>query len=144
MFMMASADSTTTVLLQKGKRSAANFIFSECKVDHDDVITPPHLSKLLDVILDPTKKIDNFENIDWCRWIIASGQTPDEFSKSVRQYDNATTCGKVWTVNFVAYRCRTCSISPCMSLCADCFQKNSWGQTIGEGVVHGFVVAESV
>lgn len=27
----------------------------------------------------------------------------------------------VWTNNFVAYRCRTCAISLCMSLCADCF-----------------------
>ncbi|KAG0423827.1 hypothetical protein HPB47_000437, partial [Ixodes persulcatus] len=40
-----------------------------------------------------------------------------------RRYDNATTCGLVWTANFVAYRCRTCGISPCMSLCADCFQQ---------------------
>ncbi|KAI0233528.1 E3 ubiquitin-protein ligase UBR3 [Lamellibrachia satsuma] len=31
-------------------------------------------------------------------------------------------CGLVWTADFVAYRCRTCGISPCMSLCADCFQ----------------------
>lgn len=42
---------------------------------------------------------------------------------TVRRYDNATTCGLVWTANFVAYRCRTCGISPCMSLCAECFQK---------------------
>lgn len=41
---------------------------------------------------------------------------------SVRKYDNAVICGLVWTANFVAYRCRTCGISPCMSLCADCFQ----------------------
>ncbi|KAK4316848.1 hypothetical protein Pmani_012025 [Petrolisthes manimaculis] len=41
----------------------------------------------------------------------------------VRRYDNATTCGLVWTANFVAYRCRTCGISPCMSLCAQCFQE---------------------
>lgn len=39
----------------------------------------------------------------------------------VRQYDNAIMCGLVWTANFVAYRCRTCGISLCMSLCADCF-----------------------
>jgi len=43
----------------------------------------------------------------------------------VRSYDNATTCGLVWTANFVAYRCRTCGISPCMSLCAECFQKGN-------------------
>lgn len=43
----------------------------------------------------------------------------------VRKYDNATTCGLVWTANFVAYRCRTCGISPCMSLCSDCFQRGN-------------------
>lgn len=49
---------------------------------------------------------------------------------AVRRYDNATTCGLVWTANFVAYRCRTCGISPCMSLCAQCFQ-------VSEGVFTG-------
>jgi len=39
----------------------------------------------------------------------------------VRQYDSAKVCGLVWTANFIAYRCRTCGISPCMSLCPDCF-----------------------
>lgn len=43
----------------------------------------------------------------------------------MRKYDNATTCGLVWTANFVAYRCRTCGISPCMSLCSDCFQRGN-------------------
>jgi hypothetical protein len=43
----------------------------------------------------------------------------------VRRYDNATTCGLVWTANFVAYRCRTCGISPCMSLCSDCFKSGN-------------------
>uniref|UniRef100_A0A224Z303 E3 ubiquitin-protein ligase n=2 Tax=Rhipicephalus TaxID=426455 RepID=A0A224Z303_9ACAR len=56
---------------------------------------------------------------------MAGGKTPDEFSQTVRRYDNATTCGLVWTANFVAYRCRTCGISPCMSLCADCFQQGN-------------------
>jgi len=40
---------------------------------------------------------------------------------TVTYYDDATVCGLVWTKNFVAYRCRTCGISPCMSLCSDCF-----------------------
>ncbi|UYV79267.1 UBR3, partial [Cordylochernes scorpioides] len=43
----------------------------------------------------------------------------------VKAFDTATTCGLVWTANFVAYRCRTCGISPCMSLCAECFQKGN-------------------
>nr|CAD7403223.1 unnamed protein product [Timema poppensis] len=48
-----------------------------------------------------------------------------EHVKTLLRYDNATTCGLVWTANFVAYRCRTCGISPCMSLCAECFQKGN-------------------
>lgn len=31
-------------------------------------------------------------------------------------------CGLVWNVNYIAYRCRTCALSPCMSICADCFK----------------------
>jgi E3 ubiquitin-protein ligase UBR3 len=31
-------------------------------------------------------------------------------------------CGLVWNTHYVAYRCRTCGTSPCMSLCAECFK----------------------
>lgn len=47
------------------------------------------------------------------------------FFFTVKQYDNAVTCGLVWTKNFVAYRCRTCGISPCMSLCYECFHSGN-------------------
>ena len=40
----------------------------------------------------------------------------------VREYNNAQICGLVWNANVIAYRCKTCSISPCMSICAQCFQ----------------------
>ena len=46
-------------------------------------------------------------------------------STSVKEYDTATTCGLAWIANFIAYRCRTCAISPCMSLCAECFKKGN-------------------
>ena len=41
----------------------------------------------------------------------------------VRGYDNHAKCGLVWVPHVVAYRCRTCGISPCMSICRDCFKK---------------------
>jgi hypothetical protein len=41
---------------------------------------------------------------------------------AVREHDYTALCGLVWTVDFLAYRCRTCGISRCMSLCADCFK----------------------
>ncbi|XP_014668803.1 PREDICTED: E3 ubiquitin-protein ligase UBR3-like [Priapulus caudatus] len=101
-----------------GKRGAASYFKSHCHRESG----LQQLNELLDTILDPTKPINDWETIDWCRWLMAGGQTPDDFAKTVRLYDNATTCGLVWTSNFVAYRCRTCGISLYMSLCADCFR----------------------
>ncbi len=46
------------------------------------------------------------------------------FLLKVKKYDTSSICGLVWNVSYVAYRCRTCATSPCMSICADCF-KNS-------------------
>lgn len=40
----------------------------------------------------------------------------------MKSYDNSSTCGLVWNVSYVAYRCRTCALSPCMSICAECFK----------------------
>ena len=43
----------------------------------------------------------------------------------VRSYDNHAKCGLVWLPHFVAYRCRTCGISPCMSICRECFKRGN-------------------
>ncbi|XP_049861948.1 E3 ubiquitin-protein ligase Ubr3 isoform X1 [Schistocerca gregaria] len=118
---MASNSNAAHVLMKKGKRGAAAYVHADCS----NSSSPQHLSELLDIILNPGKPIEEWETIDWIKWLMAGGKTPDEFASIVRRYDNATTCGLVWTANFVAYRCRTCGISPCMSLCAECFQKGN-------------------
>lgn len=107
--------------MSKGKRAAAAYIHADCS----QRTNPKHLNEVLDNLLNPAKAIDEWETIDWCKWLMAGGRTPDEFANTVRTYDNATTCGLVWTPNFVAYRCRTCGISPCMSLCTECFKKGN-------------------
>ena len=56
------------------------------------------------------------------RWLVGGGRSPDDFSQNVQEYNNTVMCGLVWTANFVAFRCQTCRISQCMSLCADCFR----------------------
>uniref|UniRef100_S4RKK4 E3 ubiquitin-protein ligase n=1 Tax=Petromyzon marinus TaxID=7757 RepID=S4RKK4_PETMA len=61
------------------------------------------------------------ESVEWLRALLAGGEAFEEFGRTVRGYDDAALCGLVWTANFVAFRCRTCGISPCMSLCAECF-----------------------
>ncbi|CAH1116050.1 unnamed protein product [Phaedon cochleariae] len=119
---MASTSSfEAKVLMSKGKRATAAYIHADCSKERN----PQHLSEVLDNLLNPQKAIDEWETIDWCKWLMAGGRTPDEFTSTVRAYDNATTCGLVWTPNFVAYRCRTCGISPCMSLCTECFKKGN-------------------
>uniref|UniRef100_A0A0N8E404 E3 ubiquitin-protein ligase n=1 Tax=Daphnia magna TaxID=35525 RepID=A0A0N8E404_9CRUS len=112
---------SSQILMRKGKRGAAVYVQSECSRTTD----PQHLKDLLSTLLNPQKPIEELETVDWIKWLIAGGKTPVEFSSIVRRYDNGTTCGLVWTANFVAYRCRTCGISPCMSLCAECFQKGN-------------------
>ncbi|ODM94642.1 E3 ubiquitin-protein ligase UBR3 [Orchesella cincta] len=97
------------------------------------------LEQIVDRVLATPKSlsdVDDDESLDWCQWLIAGGSTPEEFSQTVKHYDKATTCGLVWTENFVAYRCRTCGISPYLSLCTDCFQKGNH-----EG--HDFIVFRS-
>ncbi|XP_017759565.1 PREDICTED: E3 ubiquitin-protein ligase UBR3 isoform X2 [Eufriesea mexicana] len=107
------------------KSYAAAHIHKECSNLPHDSDCPPLLSKLLDELLDPRKYIGDRDTIDWCKWLIASGHTPEKFAETVSMYDNATTCGLVWIPNFVAYRCRTCGISPCMSLCTECFKNGN-------------------
>ncbi|XP_064095704.1 E3 ubiquitin-protein ligase ubr3-like isoform X3 [Macrobrachium nipponense] len=118
---------TAQLLLKKGKRYAARYLRDEClraMSSQDSQGTPAKvLPELLDLLLNPAMRIKNLDTIDWLKWLMAAGRTPDDFFNTVRRYDNATTCGLVWTANFVAYRCRTCGISPCMSLCAQCFQE---------------------
>ncbi|CAH2255089.1 jg7230 [Pararge aegeria aegeria] len=69
--------STTTaqVLMKKGKRGAAAYIHADCVSGY-----PQYLGPLLDVLLNPGKAIDEWETIDWCRWLLAGGRTPDEFA----------------------------------------------------------------
>lgn len=73
---MASNSNAAHVLLKKGKRGAAAYVHADCS----NSLSPKHLSDLLDLLLNPGKTIDEWESIDWCKWLMAGGKTPDEFS----------------------------------------------------------------
>ncbi|XP_035829845.1 E3 ubiquitin-protein ligase UBR3 isoform X2 [Aplysia californica] len=103
---------------KRDKRSVAVYLKGESTKGNNS----KPLNDFLDNICEPQKAIDDLEAIDWCKWIISGGLTFEEFSKKVSDYDSSVMCGLVWTAHFVAYRCRTCGISPCMSICSDCFQ----------------------
>uniref|UniRef100_A0A671YSQ0 E3 ubiquitin-protein ligase n=1 Tax=Sparus aurata TaxID=8175 RepID=A0A671YSQ0_SPAAU len=107
-------------LLRRDKKATAAHLKADLnRTDNSSGLR--QLQELLDAVLNPEKPAADTEALDWCKCLIAGGEGFEEFCKTVRSYDNATLCGLVWTANFVAYRCRTCGISPCMSLCAECF-----------------------
>ncbi|KAL3318672.1 E3 ubiquitin-protein ligase ubr3 [Cichlidogyrus casuarinus] len=54
-------------------------------------------------------------------FLISKGAGFDVYGKQLKEYDYSAACGLVWTNNYFAYRCRTCGLSPTMSLCTDCF-----------------------
>lgn len=62
-------------VMQKGYSNGAAFINNECVNGQRE-----SLDCVLDTILNPEKKIDDLDNIDWCKWLIAGGRTPDEFA----------------------------------------------------------------
>lgn len=64
----------------KGKRGAAAYI--SLTTGRDTGGCPPYLNELLDVLLNPSKPIDDWETIDWCKWLMAGGRTPDEFAST--------------------------------------------------------------
>uniref|UniRef100_A0A8C3AVX8 E3 ubiquitin-protein ligase n=1 Tax=Cyclopterus lumpus TaxID=8103 RepID=A0A8C3AVX8_CYCLU len=107
-------------LLRRDKKATAAHLKADLnRADNGSGVR--QLQELLDAVLNPETPAADTEALDWCKCLIAGGEGFEEFCKTVRSYDNATLCGLVWTANFVAYRCRTCGISPCMSLCAECF-----------------------
>uniref|UniRef100_A0A3Q3J047 E3 ubiquitin-protein ligase n=1 Tax=Monopterus albus TaxID=43700 RepID=A0A3Q3J047_MONAL len=107
-------------LLSRDKKGTAAHLKADLnRTDNSSGVR--QLQELLDAVLNPERPAADTEALDWCKCLISGGDGFEEFCKTVRTYDNATLCGLVWTANFVAYRCRTCGISPCMSLCAECF-----------------------
>lgn len=74
--MEFSAQQTAQMIMQKGKRGAAAFLNADLSNDGQS----HHLDALLEVLLNPEEPINNSETIDWCKWLIAGGRTPSEFS----------------------------------------------------------------
>lgn len=65
-------------IMRKGKRGSAAIINEEMKCSNGK--PSENLSALLRTILDPDLQIDDTENIDWCKWIIAGGRTLSDFA----------------------------------------------------------------
>jgi len=80
--MASTSSSDVQVLMGKGKCGAAAYISLATGRDTGTNTNPPYLNELLDVLLNPSKPIDDWETIDWCKWLMAGGRTPDEFANT--------------------------------------------------------------
>ena len=51
-------------------------------------------------------------------------QTGDEYVRRVQDAFGAQSnvCGRIWGKGYIAYRCRTCGMSPCSAICHECFE----------------------
>lgn len=78
------------MVMQKGYRDGASFINNECVNGKSE-----YLNCVLDVILNPEKNIDNLEYIEWCKWLIGGGRTPDEFASIGKVNDILYVCTAV-------------------------------------------------
>jgi hypothetical protein len=66
--------------MNKGKLGASAYIHAECSNAALGSSCPHHLNELLDILFNPSKSIDDWETIDWCKWLMAGGRTPAEFT----------------------------------------------------------------
>lgn len=61
-----------------GKRAAAAFINTD--MTNAGTAITPLLEDFLHLILNPERRIDDSDNIEWCKFLIAGGRTPAEFA----------------------------------------------------------------
>ncbi|XP_039269055.2 E3 ubiquitin-protein ligase ubr3-like [Styela clava] len=86
------------------------------------------ICELLDLMMEPKHQafIERREDLaGWVKALFTTEKSFEEFCGKVSVYDKSPYCGCVWTKDFVAYRCKTCATSPCMSVCAACFEKGN-------------------
>jgi E3 ubiquitin-protein ligase UBR3 len=82
------------------------------------------------------------EYTTWLKWLITSpteSESPEEYIQRVQEQYGAKSnvCGRIWGKGYVAYRCRTCGMSPCSAICHECFEK-------GPHRNHNFLMYRSV
>lgn len=77
----AAASTTNTAnrvgsLMALSKKDASLIINSECCQNGPT----PELDILMDYLFPPDERLDNPVSIEWVRWLIAGGRTPEEFA----------------------------------------------------------------
>ena len=71
-------DYTADYIIKRGKRQAAYYIQGYCYSRSNLDVT----NEVFDSILNPIMPIDDWDTIDWCRWLLAGGKTLVEFAQT--------------------------------------------------------------
>ncbi|KAK7070282.1 hypothetical protein SK128_018487 [Halocaridina rubra] len=90
------------LLKKKDKRYAAKYLRDEClsALSSQDVHAPPAkvLPELLDLLLNPAMGIKERDTIDWLKWLMAAGRTPDDFFNTGTVCIQSESCGVCFKV----------------------------------------------
>lgn len=94
--MTAGPRLTAQQIKQLGKPAAAAYLANDLAsvtasnaratalgvdIDDPDVTQrKPQLDEFMHLILNPDRKIDDKDSIEWCMWLIDGGRTPTEFA----------------------------------------------------------------
>ncbi|XP_047739456.1 uncharacterized protein LOC125178823, partial [Hyalella azteca] len=102
-------------LLRQDKREVALNLKQECienlQVENGRQPLSRTLWCLLELLLNVNTPVTRHA-LEWLHYLVAAGDDPQQFVEAVTRYDVRTSCGIVWTANFLAHRCNSCCISP--------------------------------
>lgn len=71
-----SIHSAARRIMLRGRKEASSYISAECSRGGPT----PELDAVMDYLFDPEQPIDNSNSIEWVRWLISGGRTPDDFA----------------------------------------------------------------
>ncbi|KAK6013771.1 putative zinc finger in N-recognin, partial [Ostertagia ostertagi] len=80
-----------------------------------------HLNRFLDKLI-TLSSIRSEALYSKLRILLAQGEATRLSKTAMNELDVSLKCNTIWENDSVAYRCNTCALTPCMSLCASCFQ----------------------
>lgn len=81
------AKQAAEVIIKKGRRCAAANIQEYCHTNTNCEVA----NEVFDSILNPEGNINDWDTIEWCRWLLAGGRTPEDFAQT----------GKIFLIKFL-------------------------------------------
>ncbi|CAI2335010.1 unnamed protein product [Caenorhabditis sp. 36 PRJEB53466] len=93
------------------------------KFDSETRLKARMLDDFLDLLITPSLFTED-KGFEVLQVLIAQGDQYLDFTQKMADVDFSLKCNTIWENDAVAYRCNTCALTPCMSLCEACFDAN--------------------